>query len=181
MTTVDWIIVVLLAGSALVGLLQGFVRSVFTAAGIVGGLILASWNYQGIGRPLTGPLHDSQLANAIGFLVITGGVMIVGALLGSFFSRLLHKMGLGCIDRIVGAVFGLVQGFIVVTVAILVTVAFYPKQAWLTESRLPRYFFSACHLSTHVTPDSLAQKVQDELKILEAASPDWLHRATPSR
>jgi len=178
-TVADWTIVALLAGFVLTGLMQGLVRSIFTAAGLIAGLILAAWNYQAIGLPLTRFVDDSQLANAIGFLIITITVLLLAVLLGSFIAHLLHKMGLGCLDRIAGAIFGLAQGVLVVTVAILVTLAFYPKQKWLAESRLPPYFFRVCHLSTHVTPNGLAGKVQGELKILEGASPDWMHRQTP--
>jgi membrane protein required for colicin V production len=177
----DWIIIAMLAGSVLTGLLQGLVRSVFAAAGLIGGLILAAWNYQSIGLPLTRTVQDPQLANAIGFLIILITVLLLGVLLGSFLSHLLHEMGLGCLDRIAGALFGLAQGILVITVGILITLAFYPTQKWLADSRLPPYFFRVCHLSTHVTPNGLAQKVQGELKILEEASPDWMHRQTPDK
>lgn len=178
MTAVDWIIVAVLAGSVLTGLAQGFIRSACTAAGLIGGLILAAWNYQSIGLPLSRTVHDNQIANAIGFLLITVAVMTVGFLLGLFLSHLLHKMGFGCLDRLAGALFGLVQGVITVTAGMLITLAFYPQQGWLAQSKLPPYFFRVCHLSTHVTPNGLANKVQDELKTLEAASPEWMHRQT---
>lgn len=180
MTAVDWIIVALLAGSVLTGLVQGFVRSVCTAAGLIGGLILAAWNYQSIGLPLARAVHDNQIANAIGFLLITVAAMTLGLLFGVLLSHLLHKMGLGCLDRIVGAVFGLVQGVITVTAGMLITLAFYPQESWLVRSKLPPYFFRVCHLSTHVTPNGLANKIQDELKTLEAASPEWMHRQIPT-
>jgi membrane protein required for colicin V production len=180
LTAIDWIIVVLLGVAVLGGMLQGFVRAVFTAGGLLAGIVLAAWNYQNLGDLLTRTLHDAQLSNAIGFVVIACVVMALGALLGGFLSRILHKMGLGCVDRIAGGFFGFLEGAVLVAGCILVTVAFYPKAQWLTESRLPRYFFNACHLSTHVSPDGLAAKVQAELKTLEAASPDWLHQGNPA-
>ncbi len=61
------------------------------------------------------------------------------------------------------------------TVFILVTVAFFPETQWLTQSRLPRYFFGACHLSTNVSPSSLAEHVRVELNHLEQESPTWMH------
>jgi hypothetical protein len=62
-----------------------------------------------------------------------------------------------------------------VTLCILVTVAFFPKADWLTQSRLPRQFFEACHISTHVTPQELAERVRQGLRTLELESPHWLH------
>jgi hypothetical protein len=62
-----------------------------------------------------------------------------------------------------------------VTLCILVTVAFFPHAQWLAEARLPRYFFGACHLSTHMGPAELAERVRDGLRMLEQESPWWLH------
>ncbi|MDE3188179.1 MAG: CvpA family protein [Acidobacteriota bacterium] len=175
MTLVDWIIVALLAGAVLGGLAQGFLRSVFSLGGLILGLVLAAWNYQRIGTVLRHAVHNEKAANAIGFLLIALVVMAVAAMTGSLLSKALHKIGLGCLDRLAGALFGLFQGAVIVTLGILVTVAFFPKTQWLTESRLPKYFFGACHLSTHLSPDKLAQRVRQELKTLEEASPEWMH------
>jgi hypothetical protein len=62
-----------------------------------------------------------------------------------------------------------------VTLCILVAVAFFPQAHWLVESSLPRLFFGACHLSTHMSPAELAERVRAGLKILEQDSPMWLH------
>jgi uncharacterized membrane protein required for colicin V production len=101
--------------------------------------------------------------------------MIIAGILGNFLAKTLHAIGLGCLDKIAGGVFGLFQGFLLVTLAILVTIAFYPQAHWLVEARLPRHFFAACHLSTHMTPEQLAERVRAGLKNLEEESPRWLH------
>ena len=175
MTLVDWIIVVLLAGAVLGGLAQGFLRSIFSLGGLILGLVLAAWNYGHFGAVLRHAVHNEKAANAIAFLLIALVVMAVAGMTGSLLSKAMHKIGLGCLDRLAGALFGLFQGAVIVTLCILVTVAFFPKTKWLTESRLPKYFFGACHLSTHISPDELAQRVRQELKTLEEASPEWMH------
>jgi membrane protein required for colicin V production len=87
----------------------------------------------------------------------------------------LHKVGLGCLDRLAGAAFGLLQGALLVTLIILVTVAFFPRAHWLTEGKLPRVFFGACHVSTHMSPKELAERVRSGLNTLEEETPVWLH------
>lgn len=175
MTLVDWIIVALLVGAVLGGFAQGFLRAVFSLGGLLLGLVLAAWNYQHVGSMLRHAIHSERAANAIAFLLIAILVTAVAGITGSLLSKALHKIGLGCLDRLAGAVFGLFQGAVLVTLCILVTVAFFPKTQWLTESRLPKYFFGACHLSTHLSPHKLAERVQQELKTLEEASPEWMH------
>jgi uncharacterized membrane protein required for colicin V production len=99
----------------------------------------------------------------------------VTGLIGSFLGNAMHQIGLGCLDKLAGAAFGFFQGMLLVTVIILVAVAFFPKAHWLLDAKLPRSFFGACHLSTHVSPQELAERVQHGLKYLEQESPRWMH------
>jgi hypothetical protein len=64
---------------------------------------------------------------------------------------------------------------ILVTLGILVIVAFFPQAHLLAEAQLPRLFFGACHLSTHMSPDELARRVREGLRTLEGETPGWMH------
>lgn len=175
MTLVDWIIVVVVAAAVLAGIARGFFRSAFSLTGLVLGLALASWNYWRLAAILKPIVKSVEAANAIAFLVIAFLVMAVAAIVGSLLAKMFEKVGLGCLDRLAGAVFGFIEGMVFVTLCILVTVAFFPKTQWLTEARLPRYFFGALHVSTRVTPERLADRVRKELHTLEEESPAWMH------
>lgn len=175
MTLVDWIIVVVIAAAVLGGIARGFFRSAFSLAGLVLGLALASWNYWRLAAILKPMVRSVDISNAIAFLVIAFVVMGVAAIVGSILAKMFEKVGLGCLDRMAGAVFGFVEGVVFVTLCILVTVAFFPQTQWLTEARLPRYFFGALHVSTQVTPERLADRVRKELQRLESQSPEWMH------
>lgn len=181
MTIVDWIIVAILAGAVLTGIAQGFLRSIFSLGGLILGLVLAAWNYGRLAAIVKPVLKNVEVSNAIGFLVIAFVVAALAAAVGIFLSKAFQKLGLGCLDTLAGALFGLFQGALLVTVFILVTVAFFPDTQWLTESKLPKYFFGACHLSTHVSPDSLSQLVRQDLDRLERESPTWMHPGKPGR
>ena len=175
LTLVDWIIVIVLAGSVLAGLARGFFRSVFSLAGLILGVVLASWNYWRIAPLFKRIIHTVEIADAIAFIVIAAAVMIIAALLGWLLASFFKKVGLGCLDRLAGALFGFVEGLVFVTLCILVTVAFFPQTAWLTEARLPRYFFGALHVSIQVTPSRLGERVRKELNTLETKSQEWMN------
>jgi membrane protein required for colicin V production len=170
MTVVDWIIVVVLAASVLAGIARGFFRSAFSLAGLVLGLALAAWNYWRLAAVLKGMIHSVEIADAIAFIVIALLVMAVAAILGALLAKVFEKVGLGCLDRLAGGVFGFIEGLVFVMVCILVTVAFFPQTVWLTEARLPRYFFGALHVSIRVTPSRLSERVRKELQTLESES-----------
>ena len=159
---------VVLAVAVLTGIARGFFRSAFSLAGLVLGLTLAAWNYWRLASLLKMMIHSVELADAISFIVIALLVMAVAAILGSLLAKFFEKVGLGCLDRLAGGLFGFVEGLVFVMVAILVTVAFFPQTVWLTEARLPRYFFGALHVSIRVTPSRLSERVSKELQTLES-------------
>jgi membrane protein required for colicin V production len=175
MTLADWIIVVVLAAAVLGGMSRGFFRSAFSLGGLVIGLMLAAWNYGRLARIVLRFVHNPEVANAIAFLVIALLVMAVAAVAGEMLAKIFQKVGLGCLDRLAGAVFGFFEGALLVTVCILVTLAFFPKAQWLTGAKLPPYFYGACHVSTHITPSGLAERVRQELRRIETESPPWMH------
>jgi membrane protein required for colicin V production len=175
MTWIDWVIVMVMALSVLGGVKQGFLRSVFSLGGLIAGLALAIWNYARVAAFLIHLVRFEAVADTIAFLLIAMLVMGVAAMLGTMLSKILHKVGLGCLDRLAGAVFGFFQGALLVTLGILITLAFFPNEHFLAKGRLPKVFFGACHLSTHVSPEALAKRVRLGLKTLEEDSPKWLH------
>jgi membrane protein required for colicin V production len=170
LTLVDWIIVVVLAAAVLAGIARGFFRSAFSLGGLIVGLSLAAWNYWRVAAVLKPLIHSVEVANAVAFLVIALAVMVIAAILGSLLAKVFEKVGLGCLDRLGGALFGFVEGIVLVLIGLLVTVAFFPETVWLTEARLPRYFFGALHVSVQVTPSRLGDRVRKELQTLESES-----------
>jgi membrane protein required for colicin V production len=174
MTWVDWAIVIILVLAVLGGLSQGFFRSFFSLAGLVAGLALAIWNYARVAAWLIRVVRFESVADTIAFLLIALLVMGVAGIVGSLLAKAFHKLGLGCLDRLAGGIFGLFQGALFVTLCVLVTVAFYPQARWLSEGRLPKQFFGVCHLSTHISPAELAKRVRLGLRTLEEESPRWL-------
>jgi membrane protein required for colicin V production len=175
MTWVDWAIVVMLAVSVLTGFSHGFLRSVCSLAGLILGLGFAAWNYDRAAALLLPMVHVEAVANAIGFILIALMVMLVANLIGALLSKAVHKLGLGCLDRLAGGVFGFFQGALLVTITILVVVAFFPQAHWLAEARLPKFFFGALHLGVRVSPAELADRVRSGLQIMERNVPEWMH------
>lgn len=175
MALVDWVIVVVLVMAVAGGLQQGFFRAVFGLGGLFLGLLLAAWNYARLAVFFMPVVRYEPVADSIGFLVIAALVMAVAAIMGSFLAKAIRGIGLGCLDRIAGGVFGLLQGALIVMLCVLVTLAFFPQARWLSQARLPRQFFGACHVTTHMTPSELAQRIRLSLKRLEEKSPEWMH------
>jgi membrane protein required for colicin V production len=175
MTWVDWVIVVVLVLAALGGLKQGFFRAACALVGLVMGLALAAWNYARVAKLLLHVVRFEMAANTIGFLLIALVVMALAALAGKLLSKAVHGIGLGFVDRLAGAVFGLFQGALLVMLVVMVTLAFYPKAEWLAKARLPKMFFGACHFSARMSPRELENRIRHGLNVLREESPQWMH------
>jgi len=175
MESVDWIILAVLVGFVLGGMAQGLFRTVCSLLGLILGVALADWNYAR-GAVFFKPIvRIDAVADAIAFLLIAVVVMFAANVVGITLSKMFKWMGLGCIDVTGGAIVGFFQGVLMVTVCILVTVAFFPQTEWLTQAKFPQMFFGALNVGTHVTPDELSGKVLDGLRTLKQESPKWLH------
>ncbi|HVU47298.1 MAG TPA: CvpA family protein [Terracidiphilus sp.] len=175
MTWVDWAIVIMLAGFVLAGLVQGFFRTACSLVGLIVGLSLAAWNYWRIAALLIALVKVEAIADAIGFFFIAIVVFAIANLIGKVLAKALEWMGLGCLDMLAGAVLGFFQGLVFVTLCVLVGVAFFPEASWLKDSRLPKQFFGALHMSMRATPGELTDKIREGFHKMELETPDWAH------
>jgi len=87
------------------GLKQGFFRSVCSLGGLLLGLVLAAWNYARVAALLMPLVRIEQVSDTIAFILIALFVMALASILGAVMAKLLHQVGLGCLDRIAGAAF----------------------------------------------------------------------------
>ncbi len=175
MTLVDWVIVIILISAVFGGLAQGFFRSVCSLGGLILGLVIAAWNYEHLASLLIPLVRIPAVANTIGFLLIAIVVSALIGLIGNLLAKAFRLLGLGWLDSLAGGVFGIFQGIVLVVIALLVIVAFFPQVHWIAEARLPRMFFGACHVSSNVTPSELGERIRNGLRTWEAESPEWMH------
>jgi membrane protein required for colicin V production len=175
MIWVDWIIVLVILLAVLAGLREGFFRSACSVAGLLLGLAIAAWNYGRLAAWLLFIVHIEAVADVVGFLIIAFAVMALFGLAGQIMSKTVDGLGLGCLDRLLGAAFGFFQGALLVMVVVLVSLAFYPHAHWLARAKLPKYFFSACHMTARMSPEEMADRIRHGLLLLEDESPQWLH------
>jgi membrane protein required for colicin V production len=176
MTWIDWAILAVLLGATIGGLVQGFLRTACSLIGLLLGLSIASWNYHVVANTLLPLVHSEATSNIVGFILIAVLVMAVCNVLGNTLAKTMEWMGLGCVDMILGGVAGFVQGILMITIFLLGIVAFFPKTDWMAGAKLPPLFFGACHLSTHVTPSELSDKITEGLRTLELETKSLLQQ-----
>ena len=119
MTGADVFLILVLFGSTIIGLLRGLVReAVSLLFWIVA--IWAAWKLgPGIEPHLGGLLADPNVAPWVGRLVILILVLLAGWVIGMLLSYFTRSLGLGWIDRILGLLFGLLRGLVLMGLIII--------------------------------------------------------------
>jgi membrane protein required for colicin V production len=178
MNLADLLILLVVAVCVLSAFVKGFFVEVFSLAGVVVGLFVAAGNYAHFSPWVQVLVKNHGAANLLSFLLIALLVMAVAGLAGRLLRGLFRGVGLGSIDRLLGAAVGLVEGVAVVTLILMGMMAFLPRQDWLHGSRLAPVFLSAANGSSHVIPFGLGEEIRQGVEALRLAQPNWLPPAS---
>jgi membrane protein required for colicin V production len=174
MNPLDWLLTALLAYSVIKAALQGFFREAFTLAGLVIGLLLASWGYERAALKLTGLITSPPIAQFVAFLGILAVTMVIFSLAGRLLRRTASAIGLGMLDRLGGAVFGFVRGCLLGVAVLMAFTAFLPTAPWIRDSKMAPYFLQGGHAVSFLVPEDLKHKLLDGAASIKHTTPDWI-------
>jgi membrane protein required for colicin V production len=168
MTALD-IIVLLLVGLGLFnGFRRGFVHEVLSLAVWIL-VILALWGLHGpLSRALTGIVGTQSGAYALAFVLIFFIVLLGGKLVTRRISRGVKKSFIGTADRLLGAGFGALKGFIFATLFYM-AFSFVYDTIWGRSERRPRWIADAV---TYPLVHSTANSFVDLVEARRGPAPD---------
>ena len=134
------LILVVLLGSTLIGLLRGFVREGVSLVFWVGA-IWAAWKFGPLVVPhLGGLLADPSVAPWVGRLVVLVLVLLIGWVIGMLLSYMTSSVGLGPLDRVVGLLFGIARGMVLVGLMVIgAELLHLNHEEWWHRSKLVPY------------------------------------------
>jgi membrane protein required for colicin V production len=111
MNWLDIIIIVLLAVPAFIGLKAGIIKALFTAAGVIVGVVLAGRLSDSFAGALTF-ISDPGTAKVVAFVIILIAVLIVATVAAKLVKWAVSAVLLGWVNHLGGAILGLVLGMI---------------------------------------------------------------------
>ena len=150
MNWLDIVITIYLIISVISGLVQGLIRSVLSIIGLIVGIALAANFYKQFGDVLTF-IHNPDIADIVAFVIILLAVMVIAALIALVLRSIIKAIMLGWIDRLGGAIFGLLLGALSVSV-LLAIVAKFTDTSLITESALAGFFLDKFPLIMGLLP-----------------------------
>jgi membrane protein required for colicin V production len=181
MNPLDWLLAILLTYSVVRAVTRGFFQESFALGGLILGFLLACWFYSSLSLSLNGLINSPQLAQLAAFLLILAATMIIATLLGKLLRSTASAVGLGFLDRLLGALFGLLRGALLGVSLLLAVTAFLPSAPWVQNSLLAPYFLRAAHAVSFVMPSDLRQRLFEGLTRLKHTTPDWIKHGLSSQ
>ena len=161
MSWVDYVIIGIVALSALISLVRGFVREAFSLAV----WLLAFWVSWSFFRELAPRLEpwietpSVRLGAAFAALLITA--LILGGLINFLVVQLVQRTGLSGTDRLIGMIFGTARGVLVVAVLVLLAgLTPIPEDPWWQGSQLIPYFEELALWLGEFLPDDIAGRFE---------------------
>ncbi len=170
MSVADWIILAFLVFSVVGAAIRGFFHEAFKLAGLIVGYLLAAWQYHRLAEWFAPYVKSPWVGEIAGFLIIFFAVLILAGFAGRLASWLMKKAGLRTVDRILGALLGLLRGVLVVAIVLTAMAAFpTPAGKWLAESQLAPYFLVGGRAAIWLAPSELRQRFYQGLYYMRRA------------
>lgn len=176
----DYAIIVALALSVLVGLWRGFIGEVMALVCWV----LAFWVAWMFGPVLAEQFSASisvpSVRVMLGYAVCFVAVLIAGAIVSYLLRKLVSGSGLSGTDRLLGMVFGLVRGFALV-VLVIVLMKFTPviRDDWWQQSRMLPTFERSASWMTTLLPEAVAKYLEPAAAGIPAAAANVIQQTAP--
>ncbi|MFL6690693.1 MAG: CvpA family protein [Alphaproteobacteria bacterium] len=165
-TWADFAVAVILALSVWIAIYRGFVRetlSIFAWAAAA----FATLYFGRYAVPLLAPHMPRMLAQILGYAGVFLLVVIPLALISSGLSRRVQASPVGAIDRVAGALFGILRGLVIIAVLYILYSLVIPvsvQARWMKDARtLPLVQKSATTLLS-LLPDNDARYVEQRTR-----------------
>ena len=139
MTQVDNLILAVIAISSAFGVRRGFIKEIMSLLSWIAALLVSRIYSGSLASILENLVDNPSVRYVIAFSVLFVIIIMLGTLLNHFMSKLLIVTGLKTIDRLLGAVFGIARGTVIVLVFLFVLNVFVSESEWWQQSTLIPY------------------------------------------
>lgn len=141
LTYIDYLVLTILAFSAIISIFRGFVREMMAIVSWVVSLWIAWHFYSDLAILLNPYIEKAALRLPAAFLILFVVSMILGGLVNFLCGQLVDRTGLSGTDRILGLGFGLVRGVLVIGILMLVVrlTPLTDQPAWHESRLLPAF------------------------------------------
>jgi len=137
----DWAIIAIIILSTIVSLIRGFVKEALSLLCWVVAFVVARSFYTHLATLFEDIFSTPSLRLLAAFILLFVVTLILGALVNHLIAAIVKSTGLSGTDRMLGMVFGLIRGVILVVVVVaLARLTPLKEDPWWSESVLVTHF-----------------------------------------
>ena len=160
MSWIDIAILVVVGISAAISLIRGFVREAMSLAGWIAAVLAGIFLSEPVAPMLSGLISEPSLRLIVAFVLLFVATLFAAAIANFFIYKLVKITGLSGTDRMIGIVFGVLRGVVVVSVLVVLgSMTTLPAESWWQDSQLLSYFEQFALWAKGYLPSSIAQYI----------------------
>lgn len=161
MTVLDYILIVIVVLSTVIGLMRGLVSEVIALAAWVLAFIVARQFGGDMAMLLPTSLQDPGLRTVCGFALAFITILLLCGVLRWLLRSLIKATGLDFPDRVLGGLFGLARaGFILLLIVVGAAFTPAPEQVWWRSAALTPPLETAAIALRPWLPEAVAKKIR---------------------
>src|SRR5688572_12084490 len=147
--------------------MKGFVRELLGLASIVLAFLFGSWFYRDAAPLFKDVVKSENLALFFGFFIVFLGTLLVGSLAIWLITRFVKFARLQWFDRLLGAAFGLIRGWVLASILLLGLTSFGVQEDRVRSSQLAPYLLPGARVIAVFTPTELKARFLNGYRAVE--------------
>ena len=160
MTWLDYAVIGVFALSLALGAWRGLVRELISVLGWVIAFLAANLLAGPLGPAMPQAIPTPELRMAAAYAAVFISSLVVTSLAGLLLSKIVKAVGLGGVDRLLGAAFGAARGLLIVlAAALLAGLTSAPRQAFWKDSASGPLLAQAAQALKPLLPQSFAERL----------------------
>src|SRR5262245_38052676 len=167
LSLLDFLIIAIVVYSVAISWFKGFIREILGLITVVAGVLLAAWFHRPVGALFKDVVRTENIALFFGFSLIFLVTLIIGFLIIWLVTRFMKFAKLQWADRLLGAAFGFIRGWMICAAILLALTAFEIQTERLKNSELVPYFLPGSRVIAMLTPYEIKAKFLVGYRALE--------------
>ena len=149
---IDFFILLIMAWCIVRSAMKGFIREILWVAAVLVAIIVAGLFYHPAGSLFKDVVKTENLALFLAFSLIFVGTLILGFVVIWLVTRVMKFAKIEWFDQVLGAAFGFIRGWLLVSVLLLGLTAFDVQTERVRSSGLAPYFLPGARVIAVITP-----------------------------
>jgi membrane protein required for colicin V production len=170
----DWFVLFILVASVVFSILRGFVRELLGMLSLALAFFVGVWFYRTGASPFKEVVKTENIALFLGFVVVFLGTLVLGALVIKVAQKLIKFAQIQWFDRLLGAGFGFLRGWILGSILFLALTSFDLQAERVQSSVLAPFYLPGARIIALATPEDFKTRFMDGYR---AAENWWRHRS----